>query len=96
MQRFKGKVGGIKVQVVDTTGAGDAFCAGLLSNLVKDPGIMEVIVFTVTLNIVCPSTCCRYGANLGPGCEPCRSHFVFFILPHDRNITNFPYRALVN
>jgi fructokinase len=30
------------VQVVDTTGAGDAFCAGILSNLAKDFSIIEV------------------------------------------------------
>lgn len=49
MQRFKGKVGGIKVQVVDTTGAGDAFCAGLLSNLAKDFSIIEVSTWFSTV-----------------------------------------------
>lgn len=42
VQNFRGRVSGLKVQVVDTTGAGDAFCAGLLSQLVKDMSMVEV------------------------------------------------------
>ncbi len=42
MQKFQGQVGGHSVEVVDTTGAGDAFCAGLLSQLAIFPDIIEV------------------------------------------------------
>ncbi|CAH8383622.1 unnamed protein product [Eruca vesicaria subsp. sativa] len=35
-QEFKGKVGGVKVKAVDTTGAGDAFVSGLLFSLASD------------------------------------------------------------
>ncbi|KAG2332975.1 hypothetical protein Bca4012_017349 [Brassica carinata] len=35
-QEFKGKVGGVKVKPVDTTGAGDAFVSGLLNSLASD------------------------------------------------------------
>ncbi|CAN1180643.1 Probable fructokinase-7 [Linum perenne] len=38
---FKGKVPGIKVKAVDTTGAGDAFVGGLLSSLASNPGILQ-------------------------------------------------------
>ncbi|XP_048322083.1 probable fructokinase-7 isoform X1 [Ziziphus jujuba] len=35
-QEFKGRVAGVKVDAVDTTGAGDAFVAGILWNLASD------------------------------------------------------------
>ncbi|KAL5796309.1 hypothetical protein ACOSQ2_001129 [Xanthoceras sorbifolium] len=35
-QEFKGKVGGVKVDCVDTTGAGDAFVGGVLNSLAAD------------------------------------------------------------
>ncbi|CAG7880251.1 unnamed protein product [Brassica rapa] len=35
-QGFKGRVGGVKVKAVDTTGAGDAFVSGLLNSLASD------------------------------------------------------------
>ncbi|KAG5403955.1 hypothetical protein IGI04_010074 [Brassica rapa subsp. trilocularis] len=35
-QEFKGRVGGVKVKAVDTTGAGDAFVSGLLNSLASD------------------------------------------------------------
>lgn len=38
---FKGKVGGVNVKPVDTTGAGDAFVSGILYNIASDPSIFE-------------------------------------------------------
>ncbi|XVE58641.1 hypothetical protein DITRI_Ditri04bG0185300 [Diplodiscus trichospermus] len=38
---FKGRVPGIKVKPVDTTGAGDAFVSGLLSCLASDPQLFQ-------------------------------------------------------
>ncbi|WCJ36568.1 pfkB-like carbohydrate kinase family protein [Euphorbia peplus] len=38
---FKGRVAGVKVKAVDTTGAGDAFVGGLLSSLASDLSILK-------------------------------------------------------
>ncbi|XP_010519220.1 PREDICTED: probable fructokinase-7 [Tarenaya hassleriana] len=40
-KEFKGRVPGVKVKPVDTTGAGDAFVSGLLFNLASDLSLLE-------------------------------------------------------
>ncbi|KAL2920572.1 putative fructokinase-7 [Bienertia sinuspersici] len=40
-QTFKGRVGGVKVKPVDTTGAGDAFVGGFLSSLASDLNLLK-------------------------------------------------------
>ncbi|XP_071932554.1 probable fructokinase-7 [Coffea arabica] len=40
-KEFHGRVHGVKVQAVDTTGAGDAFVGGLLNSLATDPDLYK-------------------------------------------------------
>jgi sugar/nucleoside kinase (ribokinase family) len=42
LQEFSGRVEGMKVDAVDTTGAGDAFVAGILSQLATDLSLIQV------------------------------------------------------
>lgn len=42
MQKFKGRVAGVKVKAVDTTGAGDAFTGGILYSLASDISLYQV------------------------------------------------------
>lgn len=46
-QDFSGRVKGIKVDAVDTTGAGDAFVAGILSQLASDVSLLQVSPFVL-------------------------------------------------
>lgn len=45
LQQFKGRVPGVKVKPVDTTGAGDAFVGGILSILASDTNLYKVQSF---------------------------------------------------
>ncbi|XP_059651498.1 probable fructokinase-7 [Cornus florida] len=40
-KEFKGKVSGLKVEAVDTTGAGDAFVGGVLNSLASHPSLFK-------------------------------------------------------
>lgn len=42
LQDFSGRVKGFKVDAIDTTGAGDAFVAGILSQLAVDISLLQV------------------------------------------------------
>jgi hypothetical protein len=49
LQEFSGRVMGMKVDAVDTTGAGDAFVAGILSQLATDLSLLQVTIFFVVI-----------------------------------------------
>lgn len=52
MQEFKGRVPGVKVKPVDTTGAGDAFVGGILSSLASNLNLFEVHVVAYKIRMV--------------------------------------------
>jgi len=41
-QKFHGRVKGVRVRAVDTTGAGDAFVAGVLNMMANDLNLYQV------------------------------------------------------
>lgn len=43
LQEFRGRVAGIKVKPVDTTGAGDAFVSGMLYGIALDQTLFQVL-----------------------------------------------------
>ena len=56
MKEYSGRVKGIKVDPIDTTGAGDAFVAGILSQLSIDLSIIQVLHFKYLNNVICISS----------------------------------------
>lgn len=52
MQEFKGRVAGVKVDAVDTTGAGDAFVAGILWNLASDLTLYKVHILPFSFSFL--------------------------------------------
>lgn len=46
VQKFNGRVGGLKVKAVDTTGAGDAFVSGILCSLASNLNLFQVCIST--------------------------------------------------
>ena len=42
LQDFSGRIEGLKVDAIDTTGAGDAFVAGILSQLASHTNLIQV------------------------------------------------------
>lgn len=50
LQEFKGHVGGVIVNCVDTTGAGDAFVGAILKSLASDPDLYKVLLLIFTIS----------------------------------------------
>jgi len=55
-----GKVGGLPVEVVDTTGAGDAFAAGLIHQLLRGAPLREIAEYA---NLLAAFLCTQSGAT---------------------------------
>ncbi|KAJ6402446.1 hypothetical protein OIU84_014525 [Salix udensis] len=78
---FSGRVKGVKVDAVDTTGAGDAFVAGILSQLAKDLSLLqnedrlkEVLKFANALwRINCEGERCHSSFANQRSCEQCHN-----------------------
>lgn len=66
LQQFKGRVSGVKVKSVDTTGAGDAFVGGILYCLASDVTLFQVTIsatpyfLTVSMHMQCVLLHCIY------------------------------------
>lgn len=57
-QQFKGRVSGVKVKPVDTTGAGDAFTGAILYCLAADLNVLKVTAALIFLLRFLPELIC--------------------------------------